>query len=97
MVDNVDLKFFFNFRSPYCYLASKSMFDLVDDYHVNLIWRPLAGWDGRSAPDRAKVKVPITRQDVITLTALDSFVPHETCNQLCIEAQMRFSGHHMWG
>ena len=64
MTENVDLKFFFNFRSPYCYLASKTMFSLVDDYHVNFVWRPLAGWNGRSAPDRAKVKIPITRQDV---------------------------------
>ena len=64
MTENVDLKFFFNFRSPYCYLASKTMFSLVDDYHVTMIWRPLAGWNGRSAPERAKVKIPITRQDV---------------------------------
>ena len=64
MTKNVDVKFFFNFRSPYCYLASKTMFSLVDDYHVNFIWRPLAGWNGRSAPERAKVKIPITRQDV---------------------------------
>ena len=64
MGESVDLKFFFNFRSPYCYLASKTMFSLVDDYHVNLVWRPLAGWNGRSAPDRAKVKIPLTRQDV---------------------------------
>ena len=60
----VNLKLFFNFRSPYCYLASKTMFSLLDDYHVNLIWRPLAGWNGRSAPERAKVKIPLTRQDV---------------------------------
>lgn len=64
MSENVDLKFFFNFRSPYCYLASKTMFSLVDDYHVNFVWKPLAGWNGRSAPERAKVKIPLTRQDV---------------------------------
>ena len=64
MSENVDLKFFFNFRSPYCYLASKTMFNLVDDYHVNFVWKPLAGWNGRSAPERAKVKIPLTRQDV---------------------------------
>ena len=63
-MNKVDLKFFFNFRSPYCYLASKTMFSLVDDYHVNFVWKPLAGWNGRSAPDRAKVKIPLTRQDV---------------------------------
>ncbi|MCY4154503.1 MAG: 2-hydroxychromene-2-carboxylate isomerase [Gammaproteobacteria bacterium] len=63
-MSNIDLTLFFNFRSPYCYLASKTMFSLLDDYHVNLIWRPLAGWNGRSAPERAKVKIPLTRQDV---------------------------------
>ena len=63
-MNKVDLKFFFNLRSPYCYLASKTMFSLVDDYHVNFVWKPLAGWNGRSAPERAKVKIPLTRQDV---------------------------------
>lgn len=55
---------FFNFRSPYCYLISKSLFDLMDDFHVSFDWRPLGGWDGRSDPERAKKKVPLTRQDV---------------------------------
>ena len=64
MTDPVDLKLFFNFRSPYCYLASKTMFSLVDDYRITMLWRPLAGWNGRSAPERAKVKIPLTRQDV---------------------------------
>ncbi len=64
MTDSVDLKIFFNFRSPYCYLASKTMFTLLEDYNVNLVWRPLGGWDGRSPPDRAKVKMPLARQDV---------------------------------
>lgn len=60
----VEVRVFFNLRSPYCYLASKSMWRLFDEYRVTLAWRPLGGWTGRSAPDRAKVKVPITRQDV---------------------------------
>lgn len=64
MSETVDLRIFFNFRSPYCYLASKTMFALFDDYNANLIWRPLGGWDGRSPPDRAKVKMPLARQDV---------------------------------
>jgi 2-hydroxychromene-2-carboxylate isomerase len=64
MVEPVDLYLYFNFRSPYCYLASKRMFALLDDFHVNLVWRPLGGWDGRSDPDRAQVKRPIARQDV---------------------------------
>lgn len=59
-----DVLVFFNFRSPYCYLASKTMFSIFDDFHTRLVWRPLGGWDGRSAPDRARVKVPLTRQDV---------------------------------
>jgi 2-hydroxychromene-2-carboxylate isomerase len=44
------------------------MFEIFDDYHANLVWRPLGGWTGRSSPDRAKVKVPITRQDVARIT-----------------------------
>lgn len=55
---------YFHFRSPYCYLASKTLWSLLDDFHTALVWRPLGGWDGRSAPERAKVKVPISRQDV---------------------------------
>jgi len=64
MVEPVDVKVFFNFRSPYCYLASKRMFQIFDAFHARLIWRPLGGWDGRSPPERAKVKVPLVRQDV---------------------------------
>jgi 2-hydroxychromene-2-carboxylate isomerase len=60
----VDLRVFFNFRSPYCYLAVHTMFTLWDDYDVNVLWRPLGGWDGRSPPDRAKVKMPLARQDI---------------------------------
>ncbi|WP_225316947.1 MULTISPECIES: 2-hydroxychromene-2-carboxylate isomerase [Marinobacter] len=55
---------YFNFRSPYCYLASSRMFEVFDQYQVNIVWRPLGGWHGRSDPDRAKVKMPIARQDV---------------------------------
>ena len=40
MAESVDLRIFFNFRSPYCYLASKTMFTLLDDYNANLVWRP---------------------------------------------------------
>jgi len=68
MSDSVDVKLFFNFRSPYCYIASKTLFRIYDDYHANLVWRPLGGWSGRSSPDRAKVKVPLTRQDVRRIT-----------------------------
>ncbi|WP_018719454.1 2-hydroxychromene-2-carboxylate isomerase [Arhodomonas aquaeolei] len=63
-MDPVDLEIFFNFRSPYCYLASKRLFRLLDDFHVRLVWRPLGGWHGRSPPERAKKKLPIARQDV---------------------------------
>jgi 2-hydroxychromene-2-carboxylate isomerase len=64
MTDAVDLYLYYNFRSPYCYLASKHMFGLLERYHINLVWRPLGGWAGRSPPDRAKMKMPIARQDV---------------------------------
>lgn len=59
-----DVILYFHFRSPYCYLASKNLWPIVDDYHTHLVWRPLGGWDGRSPPDRAKVKVPLARQDL---------------------------------
>ena len=55
---------YFHFRSPYCYLASKTLWPILDDFHTELCWRPLGGWDGRSPPDRAKVKIPIARQDL---------------------------------
>lgn len=58
------LKIFFNFRSPYCYLLSQSLFEELEPFDINLEWYSLAGWDGRSPPERAKVKVPLTRQDV---------------------------------
>lgn len=64
MVAPVDLTLYFNFRSPYCYLASTTMWDLFDRFHLNLGWRPLGGWSGRSDPDRAKIKIPLVRQDV---------------------------------
>lgn len=69
MQNPIDVKLFFNFRSPYCYIASKTMFSIVDDYHANIIWKPLSGWTGRSAPDRAKVKIPLVRQDIARITA----------------------------
>ena len=58
------VRIFFNFRSPYCYLASHSLFPRLAAFDVDILWRSLGGWDGRSAPDRAKLKVPLTRQDV---------------------------------
>lgn len=64
MTEPLDVRVFFNFRSPYCYLASKTMFSIFDEFHVRMLWRPLGGWDGRSPPERAKVKIPSTRQDV---------------------------------
>ena len=64
MPEAVDVFLYFNFRSPYCYLASKRMFRLFDEFHANLVWRPLGGYGGRSAPERAQVKMPIARQDV---------------------------------
>lgn len=69
MTDTVDVTLYFNFRSPYCYIASKTLFRIFDDYHATMVWRPLGGWSGRSSPERAKVKVPLTRQDVRRITA----------------------------
>ena len=69
MSDPVDVKVFFNFRSPYCYIASKIMFQVFDDFDTNLLWRPLGGWSGRSAPERAKIKIPLVRQDISRITA----------------------------
>ena len=68
MSESVDVKFFFNFRSPYCYIASKLLPSIFDDYDVNLVWRPQGGWDGRSPPERAKVKIPLVRQDMARIT-----------------------------
>ncbi|MBL4612580.1 MAG: DsbA family protein [Emcibacter sp.] len=64
----VEINVFFNFRSPYCYLASKNMFSIFDEYHAKMIWKPFGGWSGRSAPDRAKIKIPLVRQDVERFT-----------------------------
>ena len=58
------VKIFFNFRSPYCYLLSQSLFEELSAFDVAIEWYSLAGWNGRSPPERAKVKVPLTRQDV---------------------------------
>lgn len=69
MSESVDVTLFFNFRSPYCYIASKTLFRIYDEFHANLVWRPLGGWSGRSSPDRAKVKIPLVRQDVRRITA----------------------------
>lgn len=64
MTQPKDITLYFNFRSPYCYLASKTFWPLLDNYHINLIWKPVGGWDLRSPPDRAKTKVPLVRQDI---------------------------------
>jgi 2-hydroxychromene-2-carboxylate isomerase len=69
MTNSIDVKLYFNFRSPYCYIASKTLFRIYDEFHADLVWRPLGGWSGRSSPERAKVKVPLTRQDVRRITA----------------------------
>ena len=64
MAAPVDVHLFFNFRSPYCYLASKLMWKIVDEYDATFVFKPLAGWDGRSPPGRAEKKIVSTRQDV---------------------------------
>jgi 2-hydroxychromene-2-carboxylate isomerase len=64
MSESVDVTFYYNFRSPYCYLVSKTVWDIFDDFNTNLVWRPLGGWSGRSDPERAKIKIPLVRQDM---------------------------------
>ena len=64
MVEPVNVYFYFNFRSPYCYLATKTLWPIFEDYHTRLVWRPLGGWDGRSPPEVAVKKLPIARQDM---------------------------------
>ena len=64
MKKSIDVTLYFNFRSPYCYLLSKTMWPIVDDFDINLIWRPVGGWNLRSSPERAKKKLPIARQDL---------------------------------
>ena len=64
MIEAADVHLYFNFRSPYCYLATKTMWRIFDDYHANLVWRPLGGWDGRSPPEVALKKLPLARQDM---------------------------------
>ncbi len=63
MGEPVKIKLFYNFRSPYCYLATRSMFRLIDNYNAEFEWRALGGWSGRSSPERAAKKIHIARQD----------------------------------
>jgi len=64
MSQPVDVTFFYNFRSPYCYLVSNTVWDVFENFNTTLVWRPLGGWAGRSDPDRAKIKIPLVRQDI---------------------------------
>jgi 2-hydroxychromene-2-carboxylate isomerase len=69
MIEPTEVKVFFNFRSPYCYILSRTLASIFEDFHVQLAWRPLGGWSGRSPPERAKVKIPLVRQDIRRITA----------------------------
>lgn len=64
MVEPTGVTLYFNFRSPYCYLATKTLWSIFDDYNVRMVWRPLGGWDGRSPPEVAVKKLPLARQDM---------------------------------
>lgn len=59
----ISVETFFNYRSPYCYLASRRMWELEDAHGARLVVRPLGGWDGRSPPERVKQKLLVVRQD----------------------------------
>ncbi len=60
----IEVEVFFNYRSPYCYVAAHRMWQLEDEHGAHFVWRPLGGWDGRSPPERVKQKLLIVRQDV---------------------------------
>lgn len=61
----LEMVVYFNFRSPYCYLASNNLFALLDKVSVNMIWRPLGSWSGRSDLKRAETKRRAVRQDIV--------------------------------
>lgn len=69
MNDPTEVKVFFNFRSPYCYILSMTLASIFEHYDVRMVWRPLGGWSGRSPPERAKIKIPLVRQDIKRITA----------------------------
>lgn len=64
MSDPVEVKVYFNFRSPYCYIASKTLWQIFDNYNATMNFIPVGGWNLRSDPERAKKKLPIARQDM---------------------------------
>lgn len=64
MSSNIQIQLYFNFRSPYCYLASQTMWSIFDDYPIGMDWKVLGGWEGRTPPEQAKLKIPLARQDV---------------------------------
>lgn len=59
-----ELKLYFNFKCPYCYLLSKALPELLGDFDLEFVWRPLGGWHGRISPENEKAKIPLVRQDV---------------------------------
>jgi 2-hydroxychromene-2-carboxylate isomerase len=64
MSEPVEVKVYFNFRSPYCYIASKTLWQIFDNYNASMTFIPVGGWNLRSDPERAKKKLPIARQDM---------------------------------
>ena len=55
---------YFNFRSPYCYLAANRLFELLKNNPVEMLWRPLGAWSGRSGLKQAEQKRCVIRQDI---------------------------------
>jgi len=71
MTNSIEVKLYFNFRSPYCYIASKTLFRIYDEFHADLVWRPLGGWStGRPRQDvrriTAKMGIPMNPPPITT-------------------------------
>ncbi|WP_321390242.1 2-hydroxychromene-2-carboxylate isomerase [Emcibacter sp.] len=81
----MDVQVYFNFRSPYCYLASRTMFDVIEQAGNRLVWRPLGGWYGRTPQDHPRLqdKVRIARQDLGRIARKKGFIfcpPPKDCD-----------------
>ena len=62
--NHISMYVYFNFRSPYCYLAANRLFELLENTLVEMLWRPLGAWSGRSSLQQAEQKRRVIRQDI---------------------------------